>query len=484
MTTTQTASNPAQTSPDPQWLSLMRRGQDAFKQGKMHDAILAFKAATDTEPTQTAGWINLGSALLEHGQAESAVRAIRNAISLNPAQMLPHMMMGDALRQLGRPRQALEAYQQAVERKRHPAALNKLACALRSKGRVREAEALLREAMESEPRFTLPRVNLATMKLETDALDEAQSLLQALSETALQPAEQEEVRAAGIALTLRRQLGQPIADLLQSADFKAFERALEHSPEETFGTDKSIWEQLARYGEHANALQVTPVDLTHPLPEHWPRIEAVYTIPLANDPAHCQELASSLQSSSDHDANLAKARGVSNAVSAARQTLPAEPAGADMEARLRYWHGLACEFDPGVKPGHFKYTQFWVPNEPTRRRGEPILCGATFRAFCDDILSQAAPGYPRAALVMMAIADIHPFADGNTRVALTWMNRELEAAGLQPAIFPAGDGMRDTLKKVMSQVRERNGDLTPLVDHIVCGQQAGLELLAALPAAH
>ena len=70
------------------------------------------------------------------------------------------------------------------------------------------------------------------------------------------------------------------------------------------------------------------------------------------------------------------------------------------------------------------------------------------------------PGYARAAFMMVLVSEVHPFADGNGRVARIMMNAELVAAGEERAIIPTvyrGDYL--TALKALSQGRNP----TPLV---------------------
>ena len=83
------------------------------------------------------------------------------------------------------------------------------------------------------------------------------------------------------------------------------------------------------------------------------------------------------------------------------------------ELHLRHWHGLACQNEDGLQPGHFKYTQNRIPSNPAQRRVEPALASTTFRHFMSEIYSKQPPGYARAAVVYMAIVDLHLFTNGN-----------------------------------------------------------------------
>lgn len=52
------------------------------------------------------------------------------------------------------------------------------------------------------------------------------------------------------------------------------------------------------------------------------------------------------------------------------------------------------------------------------------------------ILDTLAAGLPRAAFAMFLAAEVHPFADGNGRVARLLMNAELSAAGQARVLVP------------------------------------------------
>ena len=109
---------------------------------------------------------------------------------------------------------------------------------------------------------------------------------------------------------------------------------------------------------------------------------------------------------------------------------------------------------------------------------QPALASGTFRHFVADLYSTLQPGVLRAAVVYMAVCDLHLFADGNGRVAITWLNRELEWAGLMPALFRRDFGLKGELGTAMKEVRSNGGDLSPLVASIVRAQYHALEFCA------
>lgn len=152
------------------------------------------------------------------------------------------------------------------------------------------------------------------------------------------------------------------------------------------------------------------------------------------------------------------------------------------EVQLRHWHGLACRNVTGYHPGHFKYTQNWVPEDPALVRVEPALASVTLQHFIDKVYKNSPPGIMRAALVYMVMADLHVFMDGNSRTAFTWLNRELEWSGNMPAIFPEKHALKGSLHQALADVRHNGGDLSPLVDVIIQGQGNALRFCEELVA--
>jgi fido (protein-threonine AMPylation protein) len=99
---------------------------------------------------------------------------------------------------------------------------------------------------------------------------------------------------------------------------------------------------------------------------------------------------------------------------------------------LRTRHRRMLERRPEVAPGTFKEkpnragdTEFVAPASVigTLRKGHELYDGLP-------------AGLPRAIFVMFLVADVHPFNDGNGRIARVMMNAELAAAGAPTIIIP------------------------------------------------
>lgn len=107
---------------------------------------------------------------------------------------------------------------------------------------------------------------------------------------------------------------------------------------------------------------------------------------------------------------------------------------AELIALLRSRHREIMSGRPEMLPGEF--------------RGIPSRAGATHFVAPDLVLGTLERGFSlyhsldapfaRAAYLMFLVAEVHPFADGNGRVARVMMNAELAAGGEERIIIPAG----------------------------------------------
>ncbi|MBT3193953.1 MAG: cell filamentation protein Fic [Verrucomicrobia bacterium] len=99
---------------------------------------------------------------------------------------------------------------------------------------------------------------------------------------------------------------------------------------------------------------------------------------------------------------------------------------------LRDRHATVMAAHTGVRPGVFK--------EKPNRAGETqfvdpeLVRGTLGHAF--DLLQGLEHPLARAAFIMFSVAEIHPFTDGNGRVARIMMNAELVHGGLVKIMIP------------------------------------------------
>lgn len=137
-----------------------------------------------------------------------------------------------------------------------------------------------------------------------------------------------------------------------------------------------------------------------------------------------------------------------------RARVPGDPD--DLLALLRSHHGLMLARRPAARPGFFKAK----PNQAggTTFVHPDLVEGTLTEGF--RYLEPLSPGLSRAIFMMFLISEVHPFTDGNGRVARILMNAELTAADQQRIVIPLS--YRDDYLQGLRAL-SRNGNPRPLV---------------------
>ncbi|MGA2453873.1 MAG: Fic family protein [Solirubrobacteraceae bacterium] len=109
------------------------------------------------------------------------------------------------------------------------------------------------------------------------------------------------------------------------------------------------------------------------------------------------------------------------------------PANADeLLSLLSLFHARIMGGRPQERPGHFK-------TRANRAGGTefvaPLRVRGTLRRGYERY-GALEPGFPRAVFAMFLVSEVHPFSDGNGRVARALANAELSAAGQQRLMIP------------------------------------------------
>ena len=128
----------------------------------------------------------------------------------------------------------------------------------------------------------------------------------------------------------------------------------------------------------------------------------------------------------------------------------------DLIKLLETHHGAMLERRPQARPGRFKAK----PNQAgTTTFVHPDLVRGTLREGFRYVGS-VPDGLPKAIFLMFLISEVHPFTDGNGRVARVLMNAALTDAGLQRIVIPLvyRDNYLDSLRALT-----RNNNPTPLI---------------------
>ena len=133
------------------------------------------------------------------------------------------------------------------------------------------------------------------------------------------------------------------------------------------------------------------------------------------------------------------------------------PTGAEnLLALLRAHHALMLERRPQVNPGAFK-TMVNRAGDTTFVHPD-LVVGTLVEGY--RYYASLPAGLAKAIFIMYLIGEVHPFADGNGRVARVLMNAELSAIGEQRIVIPIV--YRDNYLQGLRAL-SRNGNPQPLV---------------------
>ncbi|HWK07890.1 MAG TPA: Fic family protein [Puia sp.] len=137
-----------------------------------------------------------------------------------------------------------------------------------------------------------------------------------------------------------------------------------------------------------------------------------------------------------------------------RKEMMLQPKDADdLLKLLRERHAVLLSARTSKKPGEFKDRNNRAGN--TEFVDWQLVTGTLKKGF--EMYQLLQHPFAKAAYMMFMISEVHPFLDGNGRIARVMMNVELGAKGLSKIIIPTvyRDDYMGTLKKLTKQ---RNGD--------------------------
>ncbi|NND65964.1 MAG: tetratricopeptide repeat protein, partial [Halioglobus sp.] len=422
-------------------------------------------------PERVEGWINLGSMMVECRQLKAAINVLGQALQRQPDNWVSYMVMGDAQRLNADRDKALECYSKAVAINRAPAALNRLGSFLRHMGQVDEAVTHFDEAIATDHRFSLAQVNRATIEIDRGNFDEAELQLTILSSRELPPKEAQEVLSCGTAVFEYRRLCSFIDPLTESSDLAPLEDALRDLPGPAQVVDNEALKTIALCMNSTRALRPQSRPLDMELPDDWALLEALHMVPYVHSvDDYLAYLDSPPNLADSYDIVLHQSTNMEAAVTACRRAKGRLADPVTLETHLRHWHKLACNGVAGYHAGHFKYVRNVDLRSPSLPLVDPGATSSTFRIAAAKAYLNTQPGIERAAIAFLIVANLHLFGDGNGRVGMTWMNRELEWAGEMPVLCAEHLGLKGMFGHALRDVRDYGGDLTPMFDFIVAAQ--------------
>lgn len=96
---------------------------------------------------------------------------------------------------------------------------------------------------------------------------------------------------------------------------------------------------------------------------------------------------------------------------------------------LQYRHRILLPARESKKPGEFKDRNTYAGFVEHH-----LVKGTLLKAY--EYYQALDPGFPRAVFMMFLISEVHPFLDGNGRLARVMMNAELVSAGVSKIMIP------------------------------------------------
>jgi tetratricopeptide (TPR) repeat protein len=146
------------------------------QEGRLEDAIEAYRRAVALRPDYFEAWNNLGNALRSVRRFDESIASVREALRLRPDLAAIHSNLGLALAAVGRFEEAAASQKRAIELMPDFApAHNNLGLALRGLDRAEESLLCYERAIELAPGFVEAHRNRAAALQSLKRLDEAAS---------------------------------------------------------------------------------------------------------------------------------------------------------------------------------------------------------------------------------------------------------------------------------------------------------------------
>jgi len=143
-------------------------------QGKLDDAVAAYRQAIGINPDLAEAHANLGNALKDQSKLDDSIAAHRQAIRIRPEFAEAHYNLGNALHAQGKLNEAVVAHRDAIRiRSDFAEAHSNLGNALRDLGELDAAVAACRQAIRLRPAFAEAHYNLGNALIDQDKHDEA-----------------------------------------------------------------------------------------------------------------------------------------------------------------------------------------------------------------------------------------------------------------------------------------------------------------------
>ena len=415
--------------------------QALIRAGRPGDAIAPLERITAESPRDPAAWVALGVARAMLARHAEAVDASTRAVALAPGAPAVQLAHGDVLRVAGRIAASRRAYAAAVELAPNDAdALNKLAGIERIERDFDAAQGHLDRAVALAPAHPYVQVNLGTLAVERAHVAEARKRLTAALQLPSLPRDAADEASGTLAMLDEHDaLAPAIARARAEGNPAAIEAALRARGEPSRRDERWITafdEAIARTSREA------PVDGAfargRPASARWPVIEAHHNFRrLGGEDAIARTI--DLVASGRADPEVREVRDYADVVAKRDAGTLDFADGVACEAWLRYAHAGMSGSRATYFAGQVKPVNNLLQSDPPVARPAPLDVAGTLRTVMSRIDAGLPPGGWRACLRYCAIIEIHPFRDGNGRLARYLLNRSLEGVGLFPCLRPGND---------------------------------------------
>ncbi|HKX56087.1 MAG TPA: Fic family protein, partial [Xanthomonadales bacterium] len=459
-------------------------------QGRLGAAGDYLEQALRLQPDIVENWTALAKIRLAEHRFDAVVSAATQALELDANALEARMTRAEAYRMAAQWQLASTDYQQLLQSlPDNPFVLMGMGACLAGEGEFPRALESLFKALQIKPDFLEASLNIALVHAcQGNSSQALPRLEQLLGSGAMSPAMQETAHICRATLLEQQRLQKHFPSMHPSIDLTELQTALNQAPALLLQSDSRMADRLHRLAEACQQVPWSDVVVDNPLRQHASRngqraafieacllsrtagtatdIAALWS-QVAHDPAgkavlHAdkQPLIDTWQAIMDRQALKASFHSEGNG-----------------EAWLRYWHYRLFNSSATVFPGLFKF----APNSiGLHQTTAPQCLVRTVRLLLDEIHPSMPAGPGRACFLLVAIAWIHAFVDGNGRLARFVFAGELEAAGMEPILLLTQT--RKAMTDCQDQAQYRN-DFRPFLTLLQRAQASTRELQQAVAGA-
>jgi Flp pilus assembly protein TadD len=440
--------------------------QAQIRAGRASDALPVLERVSALAPAGAPVWLALAVARSMLGRHDDAIAAAERAVAAAPGHPSVHLGLGDVLRQAGRAEGAAAAYARAIELAPDNAdALNRLAAMHRAPGDAARAEALLERALAIAPRHPYVRVNAGRLALARGDIERGERLLrEALDDPGVPP---DAARVASDALAMldeARALASPV-DLAIATDDPAPIAAALRARRRGSAPDELLVAYFERIVDRYAGRTDIAARFARGVPRSpaWGAIEAHHHY---RDTRTREAIATSVDLVARQGATMPVERDIASYARLvdgwrSRAVETGDPIA--LEAQVRWVHARLTQPRPDRSPGRFKFAAFASFDNLALSTCRPTGTQATLDVVIREMMPRLPEGPVRCVFLQVALVEMQPFDDGNTRVGRFLQNRLLAQGGWFPSLRPPS-GDRQLLIHAHA-----TADLDPMIASLAAG---------------